>query len=231
MRGLRAIAGAAALVLAGTLTASGQDPRRITVLYDAFGPPSSLVKDWGFAALVEYRGRRVLFDTGNNAGIFEQNTKELGIDLTRLDAVVISHRHGDHTSGLTHLLKVNPGVRIYTPQEGAFFKGQAPSGFLERYPGLPPNLQYLRRQAAGSMGVGNSVGDWQFRDRDAVEGNPSRLPCPDHTIAEAGNARDERSVAGVSDAAGSCGHRRMLPPGRREDPRRRRPGSTGVCTW
>ena len=92
--------------------------------------------------LIEYQGRRVLFDTGNNAGIFERNAKELGIDLTRLDAVVISHRHGDHTSGLTHLLKVNPGVRIYTPQEGAFFKGQAPSGFLERYPGLPPNLQY-----------------------------------------------------------------------------------------
>ena len=172
----------------------------------------------GFCCARRVRRPPLLFDTGNNAGTFEQNTRELGIDLARLDAVVISHRHGDHTSGLTHLLKVNPGVRIYTPQEGAFFKGQAPPGFLERYSGLPPNLQYLRRQAAGSVGVGNALGGRRFRDRDAVEGNPSRVPCPDHTIAEAWNARDARSIAGVSDAEGSSGHRRMLPSGRREDP-------------
>src|SRR5712691_10399702 len=91
--------------------------------YDAFGAPSALVKDWGFAAFVEYGGKRILFDTGNNAKIFEHNVKQLGIDLTRLDAVVISHRHGDHTSGLTYLLEVNSEVKIYAPQEGAFFKG------------------------------------------------------------------------------------------------------------
>jgi 7,8-dihydropterin-6-yl-methyl-4-(beta-D-ribofuranosyl)aminobenzene 5'-phosphate synthase len=37
---------------------------------------------------------------------------------------------------------VNPGVTIYTPQEGALFKGRAPQGFLEREPGLPENLRY-----------------------------------------------------------------------------------------
>src|SRR6266853_829993 len=44
-----------------------------------------------------------------------------GVDLARLDFVVLTHRHGDHTSGLHHVLKVNPGVRIYTPVEGANF--------------------------------------------------------------------------------------------------------------
>ena len=73
--------------------AGAQDPRRITILYDAFGAPSQLTRDWGFAALIEYGGKRVLFDTGNDAAIFERNVKALGVDLTRLDAVVISHRH------------------------------------------------------------------------------------------------------------------------------------------
>jgi len=119
-----------------------QQIKRVTILYDAFGPPSALVKDWGFAAFVEYGGKRILFDTGNNAQIFRHNSRQLGIDLTRLDAVVIYHRHGDHTSGLTHLLEVNSGVKIYAPQEAAFFKGQAPAGFLKPYPGLPPEMQY-----------------------------------------------------------------------------------------
>lgn len=120
-----------------------QEVKRITILYDAFGPPSELVKDWGFAALVEYGGKRVLFDTGNNAKIFEHNIKQLGIDLTRLDAVVISHRHGDHTSGLTYLLEVNSAVKIYAPQEGGFFKSQLPMAFVKPYPGLPPELHYF----------------------------------------------------------------------------------------
>ncbi len=130
-------------VVVAPLSASGQEARRVTILYDAFGASSSLLKDWGFAALVEYGGRRILFDTGNNAKIFEHNVRQLGADLTRLDAAIISHRHGDHTSGLTYLLDVNSRVRIYAPQEGAFFKGALPQGFLERYPDLPPNLRYF----------------------------------------------------------------------------------------
>ena len=82
----------------------GLEPNKaeITVLYDAFGKPSAMKKDWGFSALIEYRGKRILFDTGNNADIFAHNVKAKGIDLTTLDFVVISHRHGDHTSGLNH---------------------------------------------------------------------------------------------------------------------------------
>jgi 7,8-dihydropterin-6-yl-methyl-4-(beta-D-ribofuranosyl)aminobenzene 5'-phosphate synthase len=122
---------------------AAQSTSRITVLYDAFGNPSKLVKDWGYASLVEYGGKRILFDSGNDAGIFEHNVGQLGIDLKRLDAVVISHRHGDHTSGLTYLLKVNPGVVIYVPQEGAFFKARLPQGFLERDASIPADLHYF----------------------------------------------------------------------------------------
>ena len=131
------------LTVASAPALHAQAPGRITILYDAFGPPSALQKDWGFSALVEYAGRRILFDTGNDAAIFERNAARLGVDLTRLDAVIISHRHGDHTTGLTHLLRVNPGVTIYTPFEGAFFKSGAPSNFLTPRPDLPPDLRYF----------------------------------------------------------------------------------------
>src|SRR5262249_7060275 len=117
--------------------------KRITIVYDAFGGPSSLVKDWGFAAFVEYGGKRILFDTGNNAKIFEHNVEQLGIDLRQLDAVVISHRHGDHTTGLTHLLEVNSDFKIYAPQEGAFFKSSGNPGFFKPHPGLPLELRYF----------------------------------------------------------------------------------------
>lgn len=73
----------------------------VTVLYDAFGKPSAMKKDWGFSALIEHRGKRILFDTGNNADIFAHNVKAKGVDLTTLDFVVVSHRHGDHTRSLS----------------------------------------------------------------------------------------------------------------------------------
>jgi hypothetical protein len=51
------------------------------MLYDAFGKPSQMQKDWGFSALVEYGGKRILFDTGNNSEVLAHNVKAKGIDL------------------------------------------------------------------------------------------------------------------------------------------------------
>ena len=58
--------------------ANAQEPKRITILYDAFGPSAgALEMDWGFSALVEYEGKRILFDTGNNSQVFARNVKKL----------------------------------------------------------------------------------------------------------------------------------------------------------
>jgi 7,8-dihydropterin-6-yl-methyl-4-(beta-D-ribofuranosyl)aminobenzene 5'-phosphate synthase len=133
---------------------AAEQPARVTILYDAFGPPSALQKDWGFAALIEYDGRRILFDTGNNAGIFARNVERLGVDLTRLDAAVISHRHGDHTTGLEVLIGANPIVPIYTPQEGAFFTSVAPREFVVRDATVPPNMRYFDGRDPGAVRSG-----------------------------------------------------------------------------
>src|SRR5580704_9846828 len=58
---------------------------RITVLYDAFGQRSDMQKDWGYSALVEYGGRRILFDTGNDPEILAGNARTRGVDLSKLD--------------------------------------------------------------------------------------------------------------------------------------------------
>jgi 7,8-dihydropterin-6-yl-methyl-4-(beta-D-ribofuranosyl)aminobenzene 5'-phosphate synthase len=162
----RALAGLllAALLLATDTPSSAAPMNRITNLYDAFGAPSTaLVKDWGFAALVEYGGKRILFDTGNDADTFERNVEALKIDLQRLDAVVISHRHGDHTSGLTYLLKMNPSVPIYAPREAAFFKGPLPADFLERQAGLPVTLQYFEGRKPERWSTGTPWEQANFR--------------------------------------------------------------------
>lgn len=120
------------------------DQARITLLYDAFGKAGNLQKDWGFAAYVEYGGKRVLFDTGNNADIFKHNVTAMGIDLSRLDFAIVSHRHGDHTSGLNHLLAVNPKVEIFVPKENfGVFGAELPGTFLKPNPALPADSRYF----------------------------------------------------------------------------------------
>lgn len=117
---------------------------QITILYDAFGKPSAMQKDWGYAALVEYAGKRILFDTGNQPGILAQNAKAREIDLARLDFVVMSHRHGDHMGGLAYVLSVNPKVKIYAPKEGfGVYGGDLPGTFYRKEASLPPEQRYF----------------------------------------------------------------------------------------
>jgi glyoxylase-like metal-dependent hydrolase (beta-lactamase superfamily II) len=61
------------------------------------------VGEWGFAALVEIDGRRLLFDTGARPQTVLDNARELGIDLSGVTDVVLSHHHWDHTGGLLAL--------------------------------------------------------------------------------------------------------------------------------
>jgi 7,8-dihydropterin-6-yl-methyl-4-(beta-D-ribofuranosyl)aminobenzene 5'-phosphate synthase len=136
--------------------ANAQAPTRITILYDAFGKSSTLKMDWGFSALVESNGKRILFDTGNNAEIFADNVKALGVDLTKLDFVVISHRHGDHTSGLNYLLSVNPNVPIYAPRESfGVFGASIPPAFYRKMESSTPDMRYFAGKTPDHLSSGS----------------------------------------------------------------------------
>ena len=88
---------------------------RVTILYDNTTAREGVKADWGFACLIEGMAKTVLFDTGTDPAILLGNAQALGIDLARVDAIVISHLHADHTSGLTSVLEKRPRVTVYVP--------------------------------------------------------------------------------------------------------------------
>lgn len=61
------------------------------------------IGEWGYSALVEVDGRKILFDTGRIDDTVLKNAETLGIDLSQVDDVILSHNHGDHTGGLITL--------------------------------------------------------------------------------------------------------------------------------
>jgi 7,8-dihydropterin-6-yl-methyl-4-(beta-D-ribofuranosyl)aminobenzene 5'-phosphate synthase len=64
-----------------------------------------IVGEWGFSAVVEADGMNILLDTGQGSGILN-NAELLGVDLSKIDKIVISHAHFDHTGGLLQALSV-----------------------------------------------------------------------------------------------------------------------------
>lgn len=88
----------------------GQTPHRvkqlkIQVLSTMLVAETRGIGEWGFAAVVDVDGRRILFDTGAHPDTVLRNSREYGIDLSRTTDVILSHHHSDHTSGLVTLRK------------------------------------------------------------------------------------------------------------------------------
>jgi 7,8-dihydropterin-6-yl-methyl-4-(beta-D-ribofuranosyl)aminobenzene 5'-phosphate synthase len=138
---------------------AGANPAKaqVTVLYDAFGRDPTLQKDWGYAAFVEVGGKRILFDTGNNAEVLAKNAAAKSVDLARLDFVVMSHRHGDHMGGMSYLLSVNPKVRIFAPKEGfGVYGADLPSAFYRKDESLPAEQRYYDGKPPDVMRFGSA---------------------------------------------------------------------------
>ena len=147
----------------GAPSPSRAAPARVTILYDAFGGAPGLTEDWGFAALIEYGGRRILFDTCDDADIFARNVRALHVDLRRLDFAVISHRHGDHIAGLSYLLRVNPRVPIYAPRENfGVFGSSLSASFYRADTVLPPAMRYFNGAPPAELHFGAAWPDAHF---------------------------------------------------------------------
>lgn len=85
---------------------------RVTILVDNnVVPGKGLVSEHGFSALIERNGCKLIFDSGQGPAL-EHNSVALNVDLTSLDAAVFSHGHYDHTGGLFHIVKLNPGIQV-----------------------------------------------------------------------------------------------------------------------
>ncbi len=75
----------------------------ITAIVENTAGQFDLLGEWGLSLWIEADGHRVLYDTGQGRSLM-QNARLLGIDVSRADALVISHGHSDHSGGIAALV-------------------------------------------------------------------------------------------------------------------------------
>jgi len=92
-----------------------KDIFRLTVLFNNVSFRPDLETGWGFSCLIEGPEKTILFDTGANGDTLLSNMHRLGLDPGIVDAVILSHIHGDHTGGLKAFLTRKSDITVYIP--------------------------------------------------------------------------------------------------------------------
>ena len=83
---------------------------QIKIIFNNKAISNKLTIGWGFSCLVD---NCVLFDTGEKPEYLLNNMRLLGVDLSCIEAVVISHDHWDHVGGLWNILNIRKGLKVY----------------------------------------------------------------------------------------------------------------------
>jgi hypothetical protein len=126
----------------------------------------------------------------------------------------------DHTSGLHHVLNVNPGVKIYAPVEQQNFHTPSAPGLVNmikrRVDSAPEDMHYFDGKVPQQVG---SDSPWPNANFAQIRTPTEVLPgfwlfstVSDVTRHEG----DERGLDGSQNAAGAGSHRRLLASGHRE---------------
>jgi 7,8-dihydropterin-6-yl-methyl-4-(beta-D-ribofuranosyl)aminobenzene 5'-phosphate synthase len=135
---------------------------KITTLSENSAKAGGFLAEWGISMHVEVDGLRVLFDTGNNISA-AYNAERLGVDLSAVDCIVLSHGHYDHTGGLREVLKktgpkpVIAHPDIWENKYDTFLEGP------ERYIGVP-----FPREELEALGASFSLSREPVRLADSV---------------------------------------------------------------
>ncbi len=102
--------------LKGIQSDSGiEKPVTIRVIYDNYPKVEGLKTGWGFSIALEGLEKYVIFDTGADQKIFENNFRKMGLNVKKTDIVVLSHEHGDHTEGLPFIARNTKGIPVLFP--------------------------------------------------------------------------------------------------------------------
>jgi len=106
---------------------------KITVLSTMLVGETAGLGEWGFSALVEADGHRILFDTGAHPETVAINARDLKADLSGIREVVLTHNHWDHVAGLLTLrrewMKKDPSaMSIVHVAKGIFYSRPGPEG-------------------------------------------------------------------------------------------------------
>lgn len=89
---------------------------KIVVLTENTVYRQGILAEHGLSLYIEKEDKKYLFDTGQS-GVFLKNARELGIDLSDLDGIILSHGHYDHCGGLEELAKEYGLPRVYVRKE------------------------------------------------------------------------------------------------------------------
>ena len=121
---------------------------RITTLSENTAGTVDLLAEWGLSILVETGRENILFDTGKTITA-SYNTNSLEIDLKRIDKIVLSHGHHDHTGGLRQILRqMGKEVEIIAHPDMWTNKYRRRKGKKDKYVGIP-----FQRQELESLGA------------------------------------------------------------------------------
>jgi 7,8-dihydropterin-6-yl-methyl-4-(beta-D-ribofuranosyl)aminobenzene 5'-phosphate synthase len=121
---------------------------RITTLSENTAGSGDLLAEWGLSFLIETGRETILFDTGKTTSV-THNSPGLGIDLSRIDKIVLSHGHYDHTGGLRQLLRrMKQEVEIIAHPDIWANKYRRRKNEKVRYIGIP-----FQRQELESLGA------------------------------------------------------------------------------
>jgi len=106
---------------------------KVTLLSTMLVGSTTGMGEWGFSALVEADGHRILLDTGAHPDTVLQNARDLKIDLSDVREVILTHNHWDHVSGLMSLrkemMKKNPlALSVAHVASGIFYSRPTPQG-------------------------------------------------------------------------------------------------------
>lgn len=116
---------------------------RIVIVYDNIANEQNpkLIPGWGFAAYIEWDGKRVLFDTGWDGKRLLNNLHELQLRSDSFDAIFITHMHWDHAGGLPDVLAHAKIKQIYLPKGFSENQGRE----IEKY---GPQIIYVEKFGA-----------------------------------------------------------------------------------
>ncbi len=121
---------------------------RITTLSENTAGGGNFLAEWGLSILVETDEVNILLDTGSGISA-SHNADILGIDLSKIDKIVLSHGHFDHTGGLRQILrKMRKEVEIIAHPDIWAAKYVRRQGQKDRYIGMP-----FQRQELESLGA------------------------------------------------------------------------------
>lgn len=109
----------------------------ITLMENTCGAEGFLFEH-GLSLYIETKKHKILMDTGSSDG-FLKNAERLGVDLTGVDAVFLSHGHYDHSGGILAFSELNPSASIYMQKlaGGDYYHGDRYIGIDKKILKLP----------------------------------------------------------------------------------------------